>query len=274
MRSIAYGTVLAILAVAAEAAEAPPDLTNEPALPVLMESLEAATPETPYPGSTYRVAELAAFGLRVHAFGFDPALFRVRVAEQAVQTGQAVNGFLERADDVFAINGGFFERDEDTKALSPSGLLVVDGKLVAPEHDRAGSGVVYVAGDNLRITYRKTAPPPSEMAAGIQVGPVLVDPGGKVGIYKNAGDRPDRSAVCLTAGGGIVFVVVDGGLSLFTLATILAAPEADGGFGCDVALNLDGGPSTQATYRAGGRMVEIPGDWPVENGLVVSTRRR
>ena len=261
---------------ATPAAEKPakePDLVNEPDAALLAGRMRAAAVEILAPGATHRRVELPKFGLVIDAFFFDPARYTVRVVEQTAETGDQIATFLDRPGDVFAINGGFFERDDKTKHLAPSGLLVTDGTVVAPEHQRAGSGIVYVADGTLRIVYRKAAPPPSEMEEAIQVGPVLVDPGGKVGIYKNTGDRLDRSAVCL-AGSRVVFVVVDGGLSLFRLAHLLAAPEKDGGLGCDVALNLDGGPSTQALYRSGDRRIEIPGDWPVENALVVAPRNR
>ena len=47
-----------------------------------------------------------------------------------------------------------------------------------------------------------------------------------------------RSAVCV-AENRIVFVVVEGGLSLYELAKLLIASPAQGGFGCERALNLD-----------------------------------
>lgn len=267
---------LVLATASAPAAETPtkePDLVKEPDPALLSAHLQAAVAETLAPGVTYRRVGLPEFGLAVHAFGFDPTRYAVRVVEQKAETGDPIGAFLDRPGDIFAINGGFFERDDKTKRLAPSGLLVVDGTVVAPEHERSGSGIVYVAGGNLRIVYRKTAPPPSTMDQAIQVGPVLVDPGGKVGIYRNIGDRLDRSAVCL-AGDQVVFVIIDGGLSLYRLAHLLAAPEAEGGLGCDTALNLDGGPSTQALYRSGGRRIEISGEWPVENALVVAPRER
>ena len=104
----------------------------------------------------------------------------------------------------------------------------------------------------------------------MQVGPILVDPGGKVGIYTNQGDRRRRSAICLRPG-EVVAIVVDGdGLSLFQLANLLAIPIEKGGVGCDAAINLDGGPSTQAIYRGGGRRIAIDGESTVQNALVVS----
>ena len=66
-------------------------------------------------------------------------------------------------------------------------------------------------------------------------------------------------------------MVVDGdGLSLLRLAELLAAPTRDGGIGCDVAINLDGGPSTQAIWRGAGREILIPGGSTVQNAIVLS----
>jgi Phosphodiester glycosidase len=54
-------------------------------------------------------------------------------------------------------------------------------------------------------------------------------------------------------GSAIVFVVLHGlhgnGLSLYEFAELLAAREVDGGAGCHIALNLDGGPSTQVAMN-------------------------
>jgi hypothetical protein len=69
-----------------------------------------------------------------------------------------------------------------------------------------------------------------------------------------------------------VIIAVDGGLSLYQLATLLAAPAADGGLGCDVALNLDGGPSTQASSRAGSQNLDILGGTTVQNALIISAK--
>jgi hypothetical protein len=49
----------------------------------------------------------------------------------------------------------------------------------------------------------------------------------------------------------------------------MAAPIVDGGLGCDVALNLDGGPSTQASSRAGSQNLDVFGGTNVQNALIV-----
>lgn len=40
---------------------------------------------------------------------------------------------------------------------------------------------------------------------------------------------------------------------------LLAAKLESGGFGCDMALNLDGGPSTQISFRVDAKAVELAG---------------
>ena len=260
--------VFACLAAASAGAE--PDLVNEPEQGLIVAAMAASKPKPAAPGVTYGLAHLDDYGLAIHVWTFDATRYDLRVVEQKAATGSTIGAFLDRPGDVFAVNGGFFERD-DADRLTPSGLLVIDGRTVAPEHERAGSGIVYSNAGGVAIAYRAKAPPRSRMDHALQVGPILVDPGGKVGIYKNSHDRQNRSALCLRTG-AIVLDVVDGGLSLYQLAHLLAARSGDGGLGCDVALNLDGGPSTQALFRSGSRRIEVPGDWPVQNALVVSSK--
>ena len=69
--------------------------------------------------------------------------------------------------------------------------------------------------------------------------------------------------------GEIIIIVVDGGLSLFEMGEILSERETEGGFSCEQALNLDGGPATQVSFAGGGEKLELPGRWKVPNALVV-----
>src|SRR5262249_30328533 len=133
----------------------------------------------------------------------------------------------------------------------------------------AGSGIVYANDDGVFIGYRKDLADHARMRYAVQVGPVLVDPVGKLGIADKQHDRQNRSAICVRPD-TFAIVAVEGGLSLFQLANLLAEPIARGGVGCDVALNLDGGPSTQVALRAGSSRLAIQGGWPVANALIVS----
>jgi len=246
------------------------DLESEPDLAGLLAAVKGMTMAKPISGLSAGSADYAKYGIRIHVFDFEQARFAMRVAEQKAATGSPVGDLLEGKGDVFVINGGFFERDGRDR-LSPSGLLIIDGKVVAEEHQRAGSGVIYVEADGVAITRRKDFRDRSRVRHALQVGPLLVDPGGVKGIYKNDVERHNRSAICLR-GTSFTAFVVEGGISLFQFADLLSLPNDGGGFGCDIAINLDGGPSTQAVLRAGAVRTEIAGGTTVENAIVVSRR--
>lgn len=249
---------------------ATPDYDSEPNLAELLEAIKHISLTEPLPGLVVGAADYPAFGLRVHVFDFEQARYTLRVVEQKAATGNRVADFLSSEDDVFVINGGFFERAFDG-TLSPSGYLIADSVATSQEHDRAGSGIIYSDEDGVAITYRKELGDRSRIGNAVQVGPILVDPGGIKGIYKNAFDRYNRSAVCLR-GRSFTAIVVEGGISLFQFADLLSLPASEGGIGCNVAINLDGGPSTQALLLTGKVRREIAGGTAVQNALVVSRK--
>jgi len=272
LRAVAalVGLLISLPQVAAQQATgAKPDYKSEPDLAGLLAATKGMRMTRVEPGLSVGVVAYPPFGIRIHVFDFARDRFVLRVAEQRAETGNRAPEFLAGKDDVFVINGGYFERTRRGK-LSSSGLLIVDGQIVAREHERAGSGVVTSGRDGIGITYRKNFTDRSGVSHALQAGPILVDPGGIKGIYK-VDKRYNRSALCLR-GSSFTAFVVEGGISLFQLADLLSLPEAEGGFGCDIAINLDGGPSTQAALRAGSAQAEIPGEWTVHNALIVSRK--
>jgi hypothetical protein len=58
-------------------------------------------------------------------------------------------------------------------------------------------------------------------------------------------------------------------LSLYEFAELLAGREADGGLGCNFALNVDGGPSTQFAMNFRGMREKVDGLWKIPNAIVV-----
>ncbi|MBN8996116.1 MAG: phosphodiester glycosidase family protein [Rhizobiales bacterium] len=258
------------LGLAGPAFAAVPERTAEPDMALLLAAGQNATSDALMPGLVYRVIELPAYGLKVHAWTFDQDRFRMRVALQKTAKGSHVRDLIGPAPDVLAINGGFFERARDG-TLTPSGLVIMHGVENAPAYDRGGSGIIHSGASGVGIGYRKDLTARGTMAEAIQVGPILVDPGGKVGVSNTKHDRQNRSAACLTPG-KFTIVAVDGGLSLYQLAVLMASPAAEGGLGCDIAINLDGGPSTQASSRAGGQGLDILGGTTVQNALIVSAK--
>lgn len=256
--------------VAQQAAAVEPDYETEPDLAGLLARTQTMDMTPVEPGLSVGTAEYPPFGIRIHVFDFAHDRFTLRLGEQRAETGSYAPEFFESQDDVFVVNGGYFERSRRGK-LSSSGLLIVDGRTVAREHDRAGSGVIFSGRDGIGIAYRKAIKAHPGVEHAVQAGPVLVDPVGVKGIYKNTGGRFNRSAACLRNGSFTVFVV-EGGMSLFQLADLLSLSEAKAGFGCDIAINLDGGPSTQAALRARSTRTDIAGGSTVHNALIVSRR--
>jgi uncharacterized protein YigE (DUF2233 family) len=239
-------------------------------VPALLAQLRAAEPDELLPGAGYSVVRLADYDLNLHVWSFDPKRFQLKLRQQANAGGQSIGEFMTDPGDVLAINGGFFDTDSRER-LTPSGLLIVDGMLIRDVTEK-GSGILFATADGVGIVRRQDFRAASVVHA-VQSGPLLVDPGGKLGIYKEDFDRQRRSAVCLD-GNAIRIVMVEGGLSLLELARVLSTPRDAGGLACEVALNLDGGPSTQAVVQAGGREMALVGRWRIQNALVVTRRAR
>lgn len=158
---------------------------------------------------------------------------------------------LEAPDVDLAINAGFFEPD-----FSPSGLMVLAGRTLAPGRAVGGSGVLVVDEGRARlVAYDALASMPEDVDFAIQCGPRLVEPGGIVGIERDGGQRAARTALCVRDEGRTLDVVVAyrrsayGGPGLLTLARWLAEGLVPGEGGCESALNLDGGPSTALVVR-------------------------
>jgi uncharacterized protein YigE (DUF2233 family) len=239
-------------------------------VPALLAQLRAAEPEELLPGAHYSVARIADYDATLHVWSFDPARFHLKVRQQAQAGGQAISDFLTDPGDVLAINGGFFDIDSRQR-LTPSGLLIVDGALVRDVTEK-GSGIVFTTAAGVGIVRRQDFSTAGVTHA-VQSGPLLVDPGGKLGIYKEDFDRQRRSAICLD-GGAVRIIMVEGGLSLLELGRVLSSPREAGGLACEIALNLDGGPSTQAMTRIGSQELSFVGRWRIQNALVLARRER
>lgn len=159
---------------------------------------------------------------------------------------------------VLVINGGYFDREQDG-TLKPTGLLIAEGKILSPlTACRACSGLLWVKDgeDQLMIDWAKGIVPDSSIESAVQTGPLLVEPGGKLGIANPGGPKAERSAICLSKVDSknfypnVTVVAVTSRITLYEFAVLLQRPSP-GGFDCERAINLDGGPSTQIAARFG-----------------------
>ncbi|HSP45914.1 MAG TPA: phosphodiester glycosidase family protein [Chthoniobacterales bacterium] len=155
---------------------------------------------------------------------------------------------MRRSHGVAGVNGGYFDPQN-----APVGLLISDGKLIAPlRKARLLSGVLMAAKGRVELlraaeySSRKTA------TAALQCGPFLVDGGVAVTGLNNT--RPARRTFVLTSGPDRVAIGFCSSVTLAELGEILATAPLAPDLKVRRALNLDGG-SSSAFWFAGERGV-------------------
>lgn len=208
-------------------------------------------------------------GAAITAVRIDQNRFGLALAVQQDTDGERVDKFGQRHDAVAAINGGFFGEKAPGEDLFPVGLLVADGNQLSSVWARAG-GFLSLDDGRARLTPTQQGRPGG--ADILQTKPMLIEPGGKWAMNTNQPVRRWRSIACQLSDGGIVIAAITGfGLSLYEAGWLMRGTEAGGFFGCDAALALDGGGSTQL-WLAGHGNLSIRGETPVHNALVVQRR--
>jgi tetratricopeptide (TPR) repeat protein len=178
--------------------------TNANPLPALLVEARQAQWSTLEPGLAWRRIEAKAYGVRVTAWAADPHLLAVEVVQADGAYGTPAAALRAKNDALLVVNGGFFDMDAEDR-LTPSGLLIIDGQVLRGVQSGAGSGVLIASGDRVTIDRSEDFVPRPEARSGFQSGPLLVDPGGVLGIKLNDFNRVPRTAVCL-AGDEVVIV--------------------------------------------------------------------
>ena len=152
----------------------------------------------------------------------------VRAADQAA--------FLATPEHVL-LNGGYFT----AAAAAPAGLVLENGTAWGTrQHAKPYSGFVWAdASGSVHIDGGDQ--PPAAARWAIQSGPILVEPGGVLGIRSTGASAP-RTVLALRIPGACE-VVSTGSVTLKDLALSLIAR------GVERAINLDGGPSRDLHFR-------------------------
>jgi len=241
-------------------------------LPSFLRELQKNKWEKVNTGLDIKSVRIEDYSSNLVAVKFSTDLFAIQIASQRESTGNDVKDFLKASNGaILAVNGGFFEVDQNDR-LSPSGTLIINRQEKAAYHKRAGSGFLYDTATTIGIDWSKNARNITDAIFGLQSGPLVVDPGGKNGIYVDDHDQRRRSAFCLN-GNTATVIVVDGGLSLYEFGELLSTKEKHGGFSCERAINLDGGPSSQLYFDYKGRQLDVKGTWKVNNAILVVPRK-
>lgn len=242
-------------------------------MPSLFAALQRAKWTRIADGLGWLSADLPSYDLAVYAWAVDPNKFRIEAAAQLDDTGSSAQEIGRDRGAFLTVAGGFYQTDAKYR-LSPAGMLVVDGLILNGYIAGAGSGMILTKDGSVTIEWARAHADDPDLWSAIQAGPMVVDPGGVNGINTNDYNRLSRLAVGL-ADGHVIFVAVRSeqeGLSLYELGEILSRKKQQGGFGCERALNLSGGPTSQVSFHHGNRNLDIPGLWPLQNALVVKPK--
>jgi uncharacterized protein YigE (DUF2233 family) len=146
------------------------------------------------------------------------------------------------------VNGGYFDPQD-----APVGLLISEGKLIAPfRKARLLSGVLVAGKGRVELLRASEYSPRKTTTAALQCGPFLVDGGSPVAGLNNS--RPARRTFVLTGGPDRTALGFSSSVTLAQLGDILATPRLAPDLRVQRALNLDGG-SSSAFWFAGERGV-------------------
>jgi hypothetical protein len=203
---------------------------------------------------------LASDAIVGHAFRFRLADVDLHVVP--APEGRARVAEIATAPDVIATNASFF--DEAGKTM---GLAVDRGRSVGGKRLTRWAAFV-VDGGRPRIDRGGAVADSALLDLAVQGLPRLVVGGAVPGLKPQ---RAERTAICV-AGERVVLLVTTTRIEAAEFARFLAAPPDAGGIGCDEALNLDGGSSTQLVARWGDFDARIEGAWGVPNALVLTPK--
>ena len=176
----------------------------------------------------------------LYVFRLDQNLFRLDVAYH--DTPQSIEDWQRETNAVMVVNGGFF-RVENEKYL-PNGLTIINGEIVGSSYDSfAGMLAIDEGRAQLRWLAEKPYIPGEPLRAGLQSFPLLVKPGGELGFPAEFEDnlQARRTAIAQDREGRILFILAPrGDFTLHRLSLYLTGSDLN----LDIAINLDGGPSS------------------------------
>lgn len=201
--------------------------------------------------------------IKIQVLRIDPEKFGVRVIDCRAFGAERmdVKSMARKAQALAVINGGFFLPDH-----RPLGLLIVNGKEMNPLRN-ADWGIFLMQDHTPRIIHTKEFSPEISVSQALQVGPRLVVSGRELRLKRQVARR---SAVGVTFTNHVVLLsTTDTEAYAQNLARIFQTRESEGGLECREALTLDGGPSAQMYGEYKSLKIDIPGGWPVPNGIGV-----
>lgn len=191
---------------------------------------------------------------------YDPSRISMVLSKKNANGGQYLSTMAKDYEAIAAVNASGFTRNRNTRAITPTGVVISDGKIVSGSTDT--TQIIGFNEDNVLIlTYddAKTAVK-NGIKEGMSFGPFLIMNGEKAEMKGDGGwGYAPRTAIAQRKDGIVIFAVSDGrgkgslGPSMVQLADFLYQ------YGAYNAANLDGGGSS-ALY-VDGKLLNNPGGY-------------
>ena len=176
----------------------------------------------------------------LYMYRLDQNHFRMDIAYH--ETPQNLEDWHKETNAQLIVNGGFF-RVENDKYI-PNGLTIVNGQIFGSSYDSfAGMLAIDAGWAELRWLAQDPYDPAEPLQAALQSFPLLIRPGGELGFPAESEDNVQarRTVIAQDREGRILFIVAPRGhFTLHQLSLYLRASDLN----LDIALNLDGGPSS------------------------------
>ena len=194
----------------------------------------------------YKVFETKYKNNKIHILVvYDPTRISMVLSKNNARGGQHMTTIAKDYGAIAAVNASGFTRNKATRAITPTGVVISDGKIVSGSSDTTQligfneDGVLVLTNDDARTAIKKG------MKEGMSFGPFLIMNGEKAGMKGDGGwGYAPRTAIAQRKDGIVIFAVSDGrgkgssGLSMVQLADFLYQ------YGVYNAANLDGGGSS------------------------------
>ena len=178
-----------------------------------------------------------------------------------------ISEITRRAKALLGVNGGYFDPE-----FNAVGLYVLGGVVRRPYRDRQLLSGTVVIGRSGRLEVRTRQAPYQDAVYALQCGPLILDPGGEIGIKNGPGPEARRTVLGVGDAGELA-VISTTAVSLRTLAEELHDhPAAFGVSRLERALNLDGGPSTAMAALFTEPPLKIEARTPVRTAVVFFAR--
>ena len=193
---------------------------------------------------------------------FSTKTCNLRVIDNAI--GGILSDTMVREKCVAGVNGGYF-----TPGFAPVGLLICDGKMVAPlKRAPLITGVLVGSTGSVQILRVREFSRQEKARAAVQCGPLLVDHYERVRGLNNS--QPASRTFAATGTNDRAALGVCSEISLAELAVVLATTQLTDDLKIQRALNLDGGSSSAFwVARANGSALSIPEQKPVRDFVTV-----